>query len=173
MKISILFFLSVFPFFAVSNIQDNAFELEPQLKENFLNLLGKAKDFHKVIEKGDKKATQEEIHKTQSLIKELYPQALSLPHSQQRIHSHKLLKSMEEQLAFMKFQEKSSPENKKKHIKKLFNSFFEMAQVYNLKKDMKDQIFYCSKDKSTWFQSGNKPKNPISPHYKNCGRRVF
>ena len=168
----LVFFLFLFHFhlFAVNK---PAFQLAPQLKKGYLALLKQATDFHKVIDQGDKKAIQEEIKETQEIIAKLYRQIASIPQFHHRIHSYKLLKSVEEQLSVLHFNSSLNKEKDKKNIKRLFNSFFELAQVYDLKKDMKNKMFYCSKDKSLWFQEKGRAKNPISPDYKNCGRLIL
>ncbi len=154
---------------AFSSIPKKSFQLKPQLKQNFVDLVSKAKDFHKVIQEGwDSQSLQKESVITKQIIKDLYTQVSSIPHLHQRLHSYKLLQSIEENLAVLQ----SQGVNNQRVIKKFFNSFFELAQVYDLKKDKVGKIFYCSQDKSTWFQSGNKPNNPINPHYKNCGQRL-
>ena len=148
-------------------------KLTPQLKRSYLNLLNQAVDFHKVIAEEDQKAIQKEIKETQELVAKLYRQIGSLQKFHHRIHSHKLLNSIEEQLTFVKANGVSGKSTRKKNIKKLFGSFFELAQVYNLTKDMKGKIFYCSQDKSLWFQKSSQAKNPINPSYKNCGRLIL
>lgn len=164
--------LFLFPL-SVFSIKKQALELAPGLKENYLALLKQATDFHEVIIDGDKNAIQREIKETQEIIAKLYRQLSSIPKFHHRIHSHKLLKSIEEQLAVMDVTNSLNKENETKDIKRLFNSFFELAQVYDLKKDMKNKIFYCSKDKSLWFQENGKAKNPVNPNYKNCGRLIL
>ncbi len=154
---------------AFSSIPKRHFQLKAKLKQDFVALVSKAKDFHKVLQEGgDKKSLQKESLATEKIIKGLYTQVLTIPHLHQRLYSYKLLQSIEENLAVLK----SQGVNNKRVIKKFFNSFFELTQVYNLKKDIAGKVFYCFQDKSTWFQSGNKPKNPINPHYKNCGQRI-
>ena len=170
---SLILFLAVFYFPAFSATNKQTFKLNPNLKGNYLALLEQAADFHNVIAKGDTKAIQTEIKETQEIIAKLYRQILSVPQFHHRIHSHKLLKSIEEQLAIIHSNSFANQNGKKKNVKKLFNSFFELAQVYDLTKDMKDKIFYCSRDKSLWFQTSGKAKNPISLSYKNCGRPVL
>ena len=154
---------------AFSSIPKKHFQLKPQLKQDFISLISKAKDFHKVIEEGgDKKSFEKESVETERMIKGLYTQVLSIPHLHQRLHSYKLLQAIEENLAVLK----SQGVDNKRVIKKFFTSFFELTEVYNLKKDIDGKVFYCNRDKSTWFQSDNKPNNPISPTYKNCGQRL-
>ena len=147
-----------------------ALKLDSQLKKHYLVLLEQAVDFHKAVSQGSAQAIQTEIKETQEIIAKLNRQIPSVSQFHHRIHSHKLLKSIEEQLTALRRQE---PLEEKRNVKKLFNSFFELAQVYDLKKDIKAKIFYCSKDKSLWFQKGGKANNPISPHYKNCGRIIL
>ena len=160
-------------FFLISesfaNIQRPRFELRPTLKGEFVSLASKAKDFHKIIQEGgNKESLEKESLATNQIISKLYAQVSSIPHLHQRLHSYKLLQSIEENLEVLK----SQGINNKKVIKTFFTSFFEMVEVYNLKKDIVGKIFYCSKDKSTWFQVGNKPRNPINPDLKNCGKRL-
>lgn len=147
--------------------------LDTNLKESYITLLEKAKDFHKIIEtKQGEQALQKEIQETQEIIAKLYTQLASVDRLHHRIHSHKLLKSIEEQLLLM-----SNPSLGKsaeiRNRKRFFNAFFELAEVYDLKKDIKDKLFYCPKDKSLWFQESGKAKNPINPNHKHCGRRLL
>ena len=165
-------FLTIFSL-SLFAIPKQSFKLDPVLKKSYLALLRQASDFHKAINASDKKAFQKEKQETQKIISTIYRQTSSFPDFHQRIHSRKLLKSIEEQMEVIVFSNSLNQNIEKKNIKKLFNSFFELAQVYDLKKDMKNQIFYCSRDKSLWFQENGKAKNPINPDYKNCGRRIL
>lgn len=171
-SIILLFNVFLLPFQA--GAAKPSFKLDAGLKRSYMALLEQAADFHKAMDKEDAEAIQREIKETQEIIARLSKQILSVPQFHHKIHSHKLLKTIEEQLAVMN----STPQfvrgnGEKKNIKKLFNSFFELAQVYDLKRDMEDKIFYCSKDKSLWFQEDGKAKNPINTSYKNCGRSIL
>lgn len=170
---SLILFLSLFFIPCAFGISKPAFKLEPELKRNYVSLLNQANDFHKVIATGDAEAIQVEIKETQEIIAKLYKQILSVSELHHKIHSHKLLKSIEEQLAVMHSRNSLDESGKKKNIKKLFNSFFELAQVYDLTKDIKGKILYCSRDRSLWFQESGKANNPITPSYKNCGRSIL
>lgn len=153
----------------------SAFLTDSGLKKPYLDLLKQAGDFHKAFAKKDQKAIQKEIRETQQIIARLNQKIGSTPFLPHSIHSYKLLNAIEEQLAGLHFNKtlNTSPERKKKNIKKLFNSFFELAQVYNLKDDLENKVFYCAKDKSLWFQSEGKAQNPINAHHKNCGQRIL
>ena len=170
---SIMLILALLYWPLASGAKVSTLKLDPKLKAHYLTLLRQAGDFHKVIAKGDQRGLRAEIKETQEIIAKLYKQILSVPQFHHQIHSHKLLKSIEEQLAIMHFNNSLNESGKKKNMKKLFNSFFELAQVYNLTEDMEDKILYCSKDRSLWFQKGGKAENPISPGYKNCGRSIL
>ena len=167
------FLLFLISFSGCSSPKKNKIQLEPQLKNSYLKLLEQASDFHKAISQEDKKSIQTEIKETQEIIAELYRKSLSLPEFHFRIHSHKLLKSLEDQLAMITQNSSLQNSQNKKAVKKLFNSFFELAQVYDLTKDMKSKVFYCGRDKSLWFQKNKEVKNPINPSYKNCGTQVL
>ena len=148
-------------------------KLDPQLKSSYLDLLKQASAFHEVIGQKDEKKIQAEIRETQELIAKLYRQSSFLPELHFRIHSHKLLQSIEEQLNIINDRSPLKKSQEKKAIKKLFNSFFELAQVYDLTKDIKTKVFYCKKDKSLWFQTNGKAQNPINPSYKNCATQIL
>lgn len=169
-----LFLLLLFSFYSLNEaIGKPASLLDSNLKKTYMALLEQAADFHKIIETNqNKKALKEEIQETQEIIAKIYKQLSSVEQLHHKIHSHKLLRSLEEQLSLMNndsLNEKAEIRNRKK----LFNSFFELAQVYDLKKDMKNKIFYCPKDKSLWFQASGKAKNPINPQHKRCGRQLL
>ena len=151
----------------------NKTKLNPELKNSYLKLLNQAGGFHKAISEGDQTALQKETKETQEIIAELYRKSSALTEFHFRIHSHKLLKSIEEQLAMINRKDLLKENQEKKAAKKLFNSFFELAQVYDLTKDMKDRVFYCVKDKSLWFQTDKKAQNPINPDYKNCAAPIL
>ena len=165
------FFLIIFPIIITAN--KNKIQLSPQLKNSYLKLLDQASDFHKALRLGDKNNIQKEIKETQEIIAELYRKSSSLSEFHFRIHSYKLLKSIEEQLSMITHNHLLKENQEKKVVKKLFNSFFELAQVYDLTKDMKAKVFYCGKDKSLWFQTDRKAQNPINPGYKNCATQVL
>ena len=143
--------------------------MNPQTKASYLKLLDQAVDFHKALDKGDQKNIQQEIKKTKDMLAQVYQKSLSLPAFHQRIHSYKLLSSIEQQLTGLSLDQSHN----KKNVKKLFLSFFELAQVYDLNKEMKGRMFYCPKDRSVWIQSSTKAKNPISPQYNSCGKIIL
>ena len=172
---ALLLLLSLALFSAQGAKPASVFLTDSGLKKSYLDLLKQAGDFHTALAKKDQKAIQKEIRETQEIIARLNRKIGASPFLPHSIHSHKLLNAIEEQLAGLRFNKalNKAPEREKKNIKKLFNSFFELAQVYNLKDDIKNKVFYCAKDKSLWFQSEGKAQNPISSHYKNCGQRIL
>ncbi len=172
MKTALIFLIVFFPP-AFSEGKKTAFKLDPRLKEAYLALLEQAGDFHKALDKGSAPAIQKKIKDIQEIIAKLYKQISSVPQFHHKIHSYKLLKSIEEQMAVIHFNSRLDKRKERKNIKKLFNSFFELAQVYNLTKDIKDKVFYCSRDKSLWFQKSGLAKNPVSSSHKNCGRLIL
>ncbi len=165
-------FLTACSLFVFSGTAQSAFELEPLMRMNYLKLLEQAADFHKTLLNGDSQAIQTEIAETQEIISRLNRQISLVPQFHHRIHSHRLFRSIEEQLAVIYFNSSLDEKQKKRNVKKLFNSFFELAQVYGLTRDMKDKMFYCAKDKSLWFQESGLANNPINPAYKNCGQEM-
>ena len=169
----ILFFLFILPPSAFAISKAGKMQMKPLLQQDFSNLVGKASDFHKAFQKEDIKGIKNEIAETKKIIQKLYGQLPKISQVQQRIHSHKVLKSLEEQLEMMKFQDSFYKSQKNKHIKKLFSIFFELAHVYGFKNKVKNRVFYCHRDKSVWFQSERNPKNPVNPSYKNCGRQIW
>lgn len=148
---------------------ENKIQLDPKVKSSYLKLLEQAAEFHSALQKGDQKTLKNEIKETQEIIASLYQKNPSFLEFHHRIHSYKLLSKLEEQLAGLESQ--SQPN--KKNIKTLFLSFFELAKVYDLDKEMKGNLFYCPKDKSLWIQSDKKAHNPINPNHINCGRTVL
>ena len=170
MKCFLIFILTL-PF--LTTAIENKQKLDPQLKSSYLKLLEQAGDFHKVINQKNKKSLQREITETQEIIATLYRQNSSLSEFHFRIHSHKILNSIEEQLSLINDETSLKENQKKRIIKKLFNSFFELAKVYDLTQDMKAKMFYCHLDKSLWFQTDKTAQNPINPDYKNCATQVL
>ena len=155
--------------------------LNPQTKASYLQLLDQAVVFHQALDEGDQQNIQKEIKKTQDLVTQVYQNSLSLPAFHHRIHSYKLLSNIEEQLTGLSSSyspsqnpnEKPSPTPDKTKVKKLFLSFFELAQVYDLNKEMKGRMFYCPKDRSLWIQSSKKASNPINSQYQSCGKIIL
>jgi len=145
-------------------------DLHPEIKSSYLNLLEQAPKFHQALKLQDKKALEREIKKTQEIIARLYQKNSSHLTFHHRIHSFKLLSKLEEQLNSLENQ--NTPN--KKNVRKLFHSFFELANVYNLNKEMKGSLFYCSKDKSHWIQQSNsKVYNPINSNDSSCGQNLL
>lgn len=142
------------------------------IKEELVPLIDKAPDLHDAFQKKDQNLIRLEINATQRIIKTLYGRILNMTHLQQRGHAFRLLKALEEQLESIRFQDMSYELDEKKYKKRLFNSFVELARVYGLR-NTERQAFYCHLDQSAWIQSGSKPLNPVNPHYKNCGRRIW
>lgn len=151
----------------------NKEQLNPQLKSSYLKLLDQAGDFHKAIKQKDKKSLQKEIAETQEIIATVYRQSSSLSEFHFRIHSHKLLNSIEEQLGLINNENNLKEDQKKRALKKLFTSFFELAKVYDLTKEMNAKMFYCPLDKSLWFQTEKTGQNPINSDYKNCATQIL
>lgn len=147
-------------------------------KQNFVKLLNKAKDFHEAIKNSDAPQNlQKEADATKKIIAKLYTQIPSMPHMHQKLHAYKLLQSLEENISVLAIQNKTAGLSNKPRsnrvIKKMFKSFFELAEVYNLKNEVKDEIFYCSLDKSIWFQKKGKAINPVSFRFKQCGKKLL
>jgi len=166
-----IIFLFLFP--CLSLAKQVPLQLDTKLKRQYVYLLNQAADFHKAITKKDKKAVQNEIKETQEIITGLYRGIASVSEFHHKIHSHKLLKSIEERLELIQNAQFKNTRSEQKNFKKLFNSFFELAQVYNLTPEMKDKIYYCSRDKSLWFQKSGKTNNPINSTLKNCGQSIL
>ena len=167
----LLFFLMIFSSLCFSWVRTPE-QLSFSVKEGLVSLLDKAPDLHRAFQKQDWNLIRSEIQATQKIIKTLYGQILNMTHLQQRSHAFRLLKAIEEQLAIIHFQDVSYKQDEKRYKKQLFNSFVELARVYGLRNKEK-QAFYCHLDQSAWIQSGSKPLNPVNPHYKNCGRRIW
>jgi len=164
-----IFFLSLFIVFTSQSFARKKPELHPEVKASYLKLLEQAPKIHEALKAKDKKILQTEITKTQEIIPRLY-QKNSYLQIHHRIHSFKLLAHLEEQLNSLEAQ--STPN--KKNVRNLFHSFFELASVYNLNKEMKGSLFYCGKDKSHWIQSANsKVYNPIHSRDSSCGRTIL
>ena len=167
-----MLFLSLIGFSSVSFSLVRKVDLSFSVKEGFATLLDKAPDLHRAFQKQDQSLIRSEIQATQKIVKTLYGRILNMTHLQQRGHAFRLLKAIEEQLEIIRFQDASYKQDEKKYKKRLFNSFVELARVYGLKNTEK-QAFYCHLDQSAWIQSGSKPLNPVNPHYKNCGRKIW
>ena len=145
------------------------------VQEMFSALLDKAPDLHSAFQQKNQSLVTREINATQTIIRDLYGKVLKMPHSQQRGHAFRLLKAIEDQLEGVRFQNMSLSHQSKeagRHKKQLFGSFVELSRVYGLSGAEK-QAFYCHLDQSAWIQSGPRPLNPVNPHYKNCGRRIW
>ena len=147
--------------------------LQKPLRKDLALLLNKASDLHQSFQKKNQKEMEKQLNQTQKIIKKLYGKILNIEHLQQRDHASRLLKKMEDQLEVIQFRDASYKRIEKTHKQKLFRSFIELAQVYNLKEFTKEQAFFCSVDRSTWIQSSSQPQNPITPHLKNCGKRIW
>ena len=147
--------------------------LNPQTKASYLKLLDQAVLFHQALDQGDQKNIQKEIQKTQELLTQVYQNSLSLPAFHHRIHSYKLLSHIEEQLTGLSYSYSPNKTPDKKKVKKLFLSFFELAQVYDLNKEMKGRLFYCPKDRSLWIQSSKTASNPINNQHPSCGKIIL
>jgi hypothetical protein len=53
----------------------------------------------------------------------------------------------------------------------LQEAYFQLVQLVRMFDFREYRIFFCPRDKSTWFQRGAKPRNPISPErFLNCGK---
>ena len=170
-RVLLFLFLMIFSSLCFSLVR--APELSFDLREGLTSLLDKAPDLHSAFQKQDRSLIRSEVRATQRIIKTLYGRILNITHLQQRGHVFRLLKAIEEQLEIIHFQDRAYMQDEKKHKKRLFNSFVELARVYSLKSREK-QAFYCHLDQSAWIQqSGSKPLNPVNPHYKNCGRKIW
>ena len=64
----------------------------------------------------------------------------------------------------------SNGKSRSKSLSKAFGQLVLLAKVYKLKRY---PMFFCSKDKATWLQSGWKAKNPINPvRWGSCGSPI-
>ena len=121
MSFFILFFMA-FPNLALAN--KNKIKFDPQLKQAYLKLLNQASDFHKAIMLKDKNQIQKEIRETQEIIAGLYITSTTMQEFHFRIHSHKLLKAIEEQLTKMSQSPPIERISRKKSNKKNFSILF-------------------------------------------------
>ncbi|MCY4321608.1 MAG: hypothetical protein OXC37_04325 [Bdellovibrionaceae bacterium] len=167
----LLLFIFLFPYLTIAD--KDKIKLDPELKSSYLKLLNQASDFHKALTEENNPKIQKEIKETQEIIAELYRKTSNLEEFHFRIHSYKLLESIQEKLSMMSYNQPLKNDQKKKVVKKLFNSFLELAEVYDLKKEMNAKIFYCETDRSLWFQTNNKGHNPINSSLKNCATQVL
>ncbi|MBC6415012.1 MAG: hypothetical protein GDA46_01280 [Bdellovibrionales bacterium] len=158
------YLLSFFLFFSLISKAEN--ELDPKIRASYLKLLKKASHFHQALKNKNPESIQSQIKETQKIIVQIHQHSPQLKF-QQRIHSYKLLSNLEEQLTSLK----SQKEPQKKTVKKLFASFFELANVYSLNKYLKGNFFYCNQDRSLWLQRDSKVHNPINSNVR-CGQAI-
>ena len=142
----------------------------PDIHSDLLDLVSEATELHKAIQKENSFSLEIKIQKLQSKIQSIYRKLPLISHPQEKDHTFRLLGIIDERLEGLKIQGKDNIN--KKSVKRLFGTIAELAKVYHVK-TASSGIFYCSQDRSIWLQSNGKPKNPVNPHLKNCGRRVW
>ena len=142
----------------------------PSIHYGLLDLINEAAKLHKVIHEKNSEPLEITIQELQTKIQSIYRQLPLMAHPQKKDHTLRLLGIIDEKLEGLKIQGKNKIG--RKSTKKLFSTIAELAQTYHIK-TASSSIFYCPQDRSLWLQSKGKPKNPINPHLKNCGRRVW
>ena len=60
-----------------------------------------------------------------------------------------------------------SPKKKIEFISEAFRQIMQIAQMYELNHQYK--MFFCSKDRAMWLQSGGKAQHPFDNKLKSCG----
>ena len=144
--------------------------LPPIIHSDLLSLINEAAELHRVIQESNVQPLKVKIQELQNRIRLIYRKLPLIAHPQKKDHAFRLLGIIDEKLEGLKIQGKDKTE--KKSVKKLFGTIAELARTYHVK-TASNGIFYCSLDRSLWLQSGRKPKNPVNPQLKNCGRRVW
>ena len=142
----------------------------PGIRSALLDLVNEAAELHKAIQAENDLSLEIKIQKLQSKIQSIYRKLPLMSHPQEKDHTFRLLGVIDERLEGLKIQGKDNLN--KKSVKRLFSTIAELAKAYHVK-TASSGIFYCSQDRSLWLQSNGKPKNPVNPHLKNCGRRVW
>lgn len=169
-----LFLCCVSPFSIEASLQKINFgpqlTVPPAIHSNLTALANEASEFHSAMQEGNPFFLKRKILELQKRIQSIYEQLPLITHPQKKNLAFRLLGIIDEKLEGLKIQGREQIGTK--NVKKLFSTIVELTQIYNVK-TASNGIFYCSRDKSLWLQAGRKPKNPVSPHLKNCGRRVW
>ena len=143
--------------------------IQPEIQEELRALVNEAAKLHAALLSRDQNenSLQRQIETVQAQIRMIYIRLPLEKRYQVREHAFRLLSGIEERLEGLK--SRSMPESGKK---RLFGDMAHLARVYRVKTD-DDSVFYCPADRSSWLQSGNRPRNPVSSHLKHCGTKVW
>ena len=170
----VLFFLVfIFSFWSGASIQKMGngpwISVQPEIQSELKSLVDEATKLHQELLSGNRFSLEKQINALQEQIRQIYIRLPLIKRPQTKDHTFRLLSIIDEKLEGLKVQGKGIG---KSSVKKLFGTVAELARTYHLK-TASNNIFYCSQDKSLWLQSGNKPKNPVNPHLRSCGRKVW
>ena len=169
----IFLILYAIPLITWSGLPKNrpALSLHPEVQSGLQILINEATALHEAMgSKVSQAVLEAKVHTLQNQIALIYSQFSLMAYSPKKNHAIKLLGIIDGKLEGLRIQgEKGAG---KQSIKKLFGTIAELAQAYHIK-TASSGVFYCSRDKGLWVQSGNQAKNPISPDLKNCGKRVW
>lgn len=143
--------------------------IRPEIQSELKSLMDETAKLHKELLHGNRLSLEMQINALQERIRRIYGRLPLVKRPQTKDHTFRLLSIIDEKLESLKVQGKDIG---KDSVKKLFGTVAELARTYDVK-TASNNIFYCSRDKSLWLQSGSRPKNPVNPHLKNCGRKVW
>ena len=143
--------------------------IQPEIQAELKALINEAAKLHAALlgRDQDENALQKQIETIQAKIRLIYIRLPLEKRYQVREHAFRLLSGIEERLEGLK--SRGMQESGKK---RLFGDMAHLARVYRVKTDA-DSVFYCPTDRSSWLQSGNRPRNPVSSHLKHCGKKVW
>ena len=147
-------------------------KLDDNLKKSYIALINESSDLHRAVIDNKPEEFRKEIEELQNLTARLIRQITNNSSIHHQIHAYKVLEAIEEQVAILRTGDKEKSLSKTKNMKRLFYSFSELALAYDLKKEVKGKMFYCSTDKSMWFQGKGPTRNPSSLKHRNCGQAI-
>lgn len=147
-------------------------KIDEDLKKSYIELINSSSDLHQAVIEEKPEEFQEKIKDLQGLTARVIRKLSASSAIHHQIHAHKVLQAIEEQVVILQTGDQKESLSKRKNMKKLFHSFSELALAYDLKKEVKPKMFFCSRDKSMWFQKEGPTKNPVTQSLRNCGRRI-
>lgn len=161
-QISILFVLCFLSSSSYARVKPPPITLKPALKSEVSSLLKDMENVHAASTARSEAKLATSLSKAKAGIAKVRSK-LNLA-GQQQLHISRILDTAEKGIDRAKTR---TGAGRRAGMADAFYQIVQLVRVYGFT-DYK--IYFCPKDKSTWFQRGKKPKNPVSPDkFLDCG----
>ena len=144
------------PIHAEARVVKERIRLAPKLQAQLIVLIDEGARLHEVATQGDRAALVKQVARLRRALTQT--QQLSPMAKVHRVHLDRTLGSLAAPLNRLR----ESPDSTfKPLLQESFRQLLQIARSYEI--PHKYNYFFCGIDKSSWYQSGKAPRNPVNP----------